>query len=149
MIVITGRLRSKFGGTLEDFEVSEEVASNIPGNWTFISKIPNMPKEIIDRYSMLLKGIQKNKEEKMEKLTISSDELDFIFQCLVICEKQEENLSDKYKEEGNIKLERSTGRKSWLLRRLFRRIGDLQIRMYSTDKQGIIEVIKSSTEHIT
>jgi hypothetical protein len=52
---IMGRLRSKFGGWLEEFDTTEEIAANIPDRWVFISKVPNMPKNIIKRYSMLYK----------------------------------------------------------------------------------------------
>lgn len=50
---ILGRLRSKHGGTLETFSISEDIAINIPERWEFISKIKGLPKTIISRYAML------------------------------------------------------------------------------------------------
>lgn len=52
-VKILGRLRSKHGGTLETFNADAIIASNIPDRWEFISKVPNMPSNIITRYAML------------------------------------------------------------------------------------------------
>lgn len=49
---LLGRLKSKFGGNLEEFECKTTIDLT-PRKWEFISKITGLPKKIIDRYSML------------------------------------------------------------------------------------------------
>ena len=55
MIKTMGRLRSKYGATIEDLELPEDIECNNDylGNWYFISQCKNIPKDIIKRFSMI------------------------------------------------------------------------------------------------
>ena len=55
MIRAMGRLRSKYGATIEDLELPDNVTRNngYLGNWYFISQCKNIPKEITKRFSMI------------------------------------------------------------------------------------------------
>ena len=60
MVQITGRLRKKYGGTIEDFNIDDEVLRKIQKNrqdgiaWLFIKEVkPFVSLEIYNRYSML------------------------------------------------------------------------------------------------
>ena len=55
MIKTFGRLRNKYGATLEDLELPDNSKFNngYLGNWHFISQCENIPKEIIKRFSMI------------------------------------------------------------------------------------------------
>ncbi|MBU1122381.1 MAG: hypothetical protein KKF54_06785 [Candidatus Omnitrophica bacterium] len=50
-----GRLRAKYGGNIEDLELPNTIQYNDDnlGNWHFISKLKGIPRDIIQRYSML------------------------------------------------------------------------------------------------
>ena len=47
-----GRLRKKYGGTIENLEIPLNYISGQCG-WEFISKIGNLPKSIKERFSMI------------------------------------------------------------------------------------------------
>ncbi len=49
---VTGRLRTKFNGRLENFELDAEIAKQLPKGWEFISKL-DVPKWVKNRYAML------------------------------------------------------------------------------------------------
>jgi hypothetical protein len=47
-----GRLRTKYGGTLEDCKVPETIKAYSVG-FEFVSKIEKLPKELFNRFSMI------------------------------------------------------------------------------------------------
>ena len=49
---ILARERQQFGGRIKEVEVPSDVAAKIPREWTFVSKLTGLPKELRDRYSM-------------------------------------------------------------------------------------------------
>jgi len=70
MIKTFGRLRAKFGATLEDVILPDDFKCNngCLGNWYFISQIEGLPKEIIKRFSMIYLSdeIRKEKDEVLK-----------------------------------------------------------------------------------
>ena len=52
-IKVIARQRNKFGGCLVDINILPEIAANMPaGQWEFVSKIKNLPKNLFTQYSM-------------------------------------------------------------------------------------------------